>query len=105
MWGTTKVWSLIFGIIGAVVGLVGMAAGLISVVRNKKIDDKTEGKEGGIILTELGYIKAGVDDMKRDTREFRAEIQEIHDRVVRNEESCKQAHKRIDNLQKFHQPN
>ena len=97
MWGETKVWRLVFGIIGAVVGLVGMTAGLISVVRNKKIDDKTEGKEGG--------IKAGVDDMKRDTREFRAEIQEIHDRVVRNEESCKQAHKRIDNLQKFHQPN
>ena len=97
--------GLIFGIIGAVVGVIGMVVGLVSTIRNKKIDDKTEGKKDGIILTELGYIKAGVDDMKRDTREFRTEIQEIHDRVIRNEESCKQAHKRIDSLQKFHQPN
>lgn len=97
--------NLVIGTIGAVVGLVGMAVGLVSTLRNKKIDDKTEGKEDGIILTELGYIKAGVDDMKRDTREFRTEIQDIHDRVIRNEESCKQAHKRIDSLQKFHEPN
>lgn len=97
--------QIVFGIIGAVVGVVGMIFGFVSMLRNKKSDDKSEGKEDGIILTELGYIKAGVDDMKRDTREFRNEMQELHDRVVRNEESCKQAHKRIDGLQKYHQPN
>ena len=97
--------DLAFGIIGAIGGIAGVIFGLASMFRNKKSDDKSEGKEDGIILTELGYIKAGVDDMKRDTREFRNEMQELHDRVVRNEESCKQAHKRIDGLQKYHQPN
>ncbi len=97
--------GIVFGIIGAVVGLVGMLVGLITVNRNKKLDDKSEGKEDGIIFTEFGYIKAGIDDIKRDTREFRTEIQNIHDKVIRNEISCKQAHKRIDALEKFHQPN
>ena len=97
--------GVVFGVIGAVVGLVGMLVSLITVSRNKKMDSKSEGKENGIIFTEFGYIKAGIDDIKRDTREFRSEIQDMHDRITRNEESCKQAHKRIDALQKFHQPN
>lgn len=97
--------DLAFGLIGAAGGIAGTIFGLVSLFRNKKHDDKTEGKEDGIILTELGYIKAGVDDMKRDTREFRSEMQKLHDSVTRIDESCKQAHKRIDVLQKFHQPN
>ena len=97
--------ELIFGIIGVVVGLGGLIFGFITYSRNKKTDDTAEGKQGGIMLTEIGYIKAGIDDVKRDTREFRVEIQNLHDRIVRNEESCKQAHKRIDGLEKYHQPN
>ena len=97
--------DLIFGIIGAVVGIIGMLFGLISMFRNKKNDDKREGKENGIALTELGYIKAGVDDVKRDIRESRNEMPKLPDQVTRIDESCKQAHKRIDNLQKYHQPN
>lgn len=97
--------TLVFGIIGAVVGIGGLIFGLITASRNKKIDDTSEGKQGGIMLTEIGYIKAGIDDVKRDTREFRVEIQNLHDKIVRTEESCKQAHKRIDGLEKYHQPN
>lgn len=97
--------GMIFGIIGAVGGIAGMIFGLVSVFRNKKHDDKIEGQRDGTILTELGYIKAGVDDMKRDTKEFRSEMQALHDNVTRIDESCKQAHKRIDTLQKYHQPN
>lgn len=97
--------ELLFGIIGAAVGLLGMVFGIISMFRNKKIDDKTEGKEDGIVLTELGYIKAGVDDLKRENHDVREDMQQLHDKVTRTEESCKQAHKRIDKLERYHQPN
>jgi hypothetical protein len=97
--------QFVFGIFGVIFGACGLVLSIILAVRNKKIDNTSEGKQGGIMLTEIGYIKAGIDDVKRDTREFRAEIQSLHDRVVRNEESCKQAHKRIDTLAKYHQPN
>ena len=96
---------IIFGTISAVVGIGGLIFGFTTYSRNKKTDDNAEGKQGGIMLTEIGYIKAGIDDVKRDTREFRAEIQELHDKIIRTEESCKQAHKRIDGLEKYHQPN
>ena len=56
------------------------------------------------VLTELGYIKAGVDDLKRDNREIRGDLKTLDERVTRNEESTKQAHKRIDALSKYHEP-
>ena len=97
--------NLIFGISGMVVGIIGAVVTLITLSRNKTSADKTEAKEDGIVLTEIGYIKAGVDDLKKDNRDMRAEVQLIHDKVARTDESCKQAHKRIDKLEKFHLPN
>ena len=88
-----------------VVGIIGAIVGVVNSARNKTSADKTEAKEDGIVLTEIGYIKAGVDDLKKDNRDMRAEVQAIHDKVARTDESCKQAHKRIDKLEKFHLPN
>ena len=97
--------NIVFGVISALGCVLGMVFGLVALFRNKKSDDAKEGKEAGIVLTELGYIKAGVDDLKKDKREMRNEMQELHDNVTRLDESCKQAHKRIDKLEKYHQPN
>ena len=97
--------NLIFGISGMAVGIIGAVVALVTLARTKTSADKTEAKEDGIVLTEIGYIKAGVDDLKRDNRDTRAEMQLMHDKLARTDESCKQAHKRIDNLEKFHLPN
>lgn len=97
--------EIVFGIIGAVVGVAGFVFGLVTLLRNKQADDKKEGKEDGMVYSDLGYIKAGIDDLKRDGREMRSEVQSLHDKVTRTEESCKQAHKRIDELASFHKPN
>lgn len=95
----------IFGVIGAVVGVAGFVFGLTTLLRNKQAEDKKEGKEDGMVYSDLGYIKAGIDDLKRDGREMRVEMQNLHDKVIKTEESCKQAHKRIDALAAYHQPN
>ena len=97
--------ELVFGIVGMIVGVVGVIFGAVNVTRNKQTDDKREGREDGILLTEIGYVKAGVDDLKRDNRDIRVEIQAMHDKITQTAESCKQAHKRIDSLEKYHQPN
>lgn len=97
--------EIVFGIIGASVGVVGVIFGLITQLKNKQTDDKKEGKENGMVYSDLGYIKAGIDDLKRDGRETRTEVQNLRDKVTRNEESCKQAHKRIDELAEYHKPN
>jgi len=49
---------------------------------------------------ELGYIRKGVDDIRIDLKANEKQMQRLSERVTRVEESSKQAHKRIDNLEK-----
>jgi hypothetical protein len=51
--------------------LVGGVIGIITFSRNKTKDDKSEGRQNGQMLTELGYIKSGIDDIKTEQREQR----------------------------------
>lgn len=96
--------EIIFGMSGMVVGLIGVICSIVAVSRNRSTEVKNEGKENGVVLTELGYIKAGVDDLKRDNRDIKGDIKTLDERITRNEESTKQAHKRIDALSKYHEP-
>lgn len=92
-------------VLSAIFGIGGLAFGIISAVRNKKTDDTKEAKEDGIILTELGYIKSGVDDIKHKQEEQEKQNLDFVKHLTAVEESAKQAHKRIDKLEKYHQPN
>lgn len=92
-------------VLSAVFGVGGLVFGIITAVRNKKTDDTKEAKEDGIILTELGYIKSGVDDIKQKQKEQEKQNLDFVRHLTAVEESAKQAHKRIDNLEKYHSPN
>ena len=92
-------------VLSAIFGISGLVFGIITAVRNKKTDDAKEGKEDGIILTELGYIKSGVDDIKHKQEKQESQNLEFVKHLTAVEESAKQAHKRIDKLEKYHTPN
>ena len=87
-------------IISLVVGAAGIVFGLVTLFRNKKQDDNEAGKASGTILSDIGYIKAGVDDIKTEQKEQRKTNIELVSRLTAVEESTKQAHKRIDELRK-----
>lgn len=91
--------------LSAIFGIGGLVFGIITAVRNKKTDDTKEAKEDGIILTELGYIKSGVDDIKHKQEEQEKQNLDFVKHLTAVEESAKQAHKRIDKLEKYHTPN
>ena len=70
----------------------------IAYQRAKKKDDEDAGKHAGVMMSDIGYIKAGVDDLKREQREIAVTVGQLTERVTRVEESAKQAHKRIDTI-------
>lgn len=78
-------------VLGALIGYLGF-------LRTKKKDDQSEGESRGVMASDLGYIKAGVDDLKKETRETRTDVRGLSERITRCEESCKQAHHRIDEI-------
>lgn len=85
--------------ISAVGTLFAIIFGIVAVMRNKKQDDSGEGQSMGVIMTELGTIKRGVDDIRAEQREQTKFNQEIIKAVTVVEESTKQAHKRIDRVE------
>lgn len=62
----------------------------------RKKDDTDAGRDRGVLLSEVGYIKAGVDELKQAHRDTAAKLSDVNQRLTRVEESVKQAHKRID---------
>ena len=85
----------ILGIISSVCAIV---FGYLAFFRNRKKDNTEEGKSAGTMLSDIGYIKAGVDDIKTEQKEQRKTNIEVVSRLTAVEESTKQAHKRIDEI-------
>lgn len=85
-----------------VLTLVGVASAICGIVFGYigyRQGAKRENVQTGTLLSDIGYIKSGVDDLKRkqetsDDRHFA-----LAERVTKVEESTKQAHKRIDRME------
>lgn len=86
-------------LISILAAVAGVVFGITTFFRNKKKDDAEDGRESGAILTELGYIKSGVDDLKRKQEKADEQNRDILRGLTTVEESTKQAHKRIDALE------
>lgn len=46
-------------------GLCGMAVGIASAKRNAHRDTDKNSRETATIISEIGYVKSGIDDIKR----------------------------------------
>jgi len=90
--------AAIGAICSIVFGALGFLISYFTFDRKKKKENEAEGESRGVIASDIGYIKAGVDDLKREGRETRADVVKLGERVTRCEESCKQAHHRIDEI-------
>ncbi|MEA4920622.1 MAG: hypothetical protein VB078_06870 [Clostridiaceae bacterium] len=89
-------WNIVVGVVCTVLGAGIAYAGL---TRSKSKDDAAEGKQAGTMLTEIGYIKSGVDDIKRKQDKQDERHVEIITRLTACESSTKQAHHRIDRIE------
>lgn len=91
-----EIFTTVFGLVGTGCAIV---FGVLAFRRNNKSDDTEEGKKDGVLLTEIGYIKSGVDDIKRKQEKEDERHIKVVSRLTAVEESAKQAHKRIDRLE------
>lgn len=73
--------------------------GYVAFARNRKGDVKDEAKNDATVLSEIGYIKGGIDDIKAEQREQRKTNVEVLERISKVEASVKQAHHRLDTVE------
>lgn len=76
----------------------GILFGYLGYTKGTKKDSNTDGKNSGSLMSDIGYIKAGIDDLKRKQETAELRHYELVERVTRVEASVTQAHKRIDEI-------
>ena len=87
-------WSVIIGIFGTLAGFA-----LSYLARNSKKDSADAGKESGTVLTEIGYIKANTDDIKRKQEKQDETRVKMTERVVKLEGDSARTNKRLEILE------
>ena len=87
-------------VLSVVSALCAIVFGYIAFVRNRDKDRESNVKHDATVLTEIGYIKANTDEIKAEQREQRKTNMEVVTRLTNVEASAKQAHKRLDHIEK-----
>ncbi len=72
---------------------VGMALSVGTFFIGRMTAAKTSGQEYGVMLTEIGYIKSGVDDMKKKMEQSDKRYIDMEKRLSKVEEAMKIYHK------------
>jgi peptidoglycan hydrolase CwlO-like protein len=86
--------------IGVLVAVLSLLIGYQTYTLNKVKTIKNDSRESAEVKAELGYIRKGVDDIRIDLKANEKQMIALGERITRVEESSKQAHKRIDNLER-----
>lgn len=93
-------FSIVSVMVGIISGVAGIYFGYAMYKRNTHHDIKHSAAEDATTSATLDYIRRAVDDIKLEQRAQRNEIADALERLTRVEESAKQAHKRLDGLQR-----
>lgn len=94
--GGVNIFLTVLSVVSTVCAII---FGYLAYKRGEKHDIKGEGEKDGTILTELGYIKSGVDDIKHKQEKQDDQISKVLERLSYVESSAKQAHHRIDTIE------
>src|SRR5690625_4082068 len=89
--------AAIISVVGAISGIV---LGWLGRSRTIKQDTAADAGRDARLQADMEYIKRGVDDVRIEQRAHGQRFDALAERVTRVEESSKQAHHRIDRLDK-----
>lgn len=84
--------SIIIAVMGFLLAVITFFIGRLSAA-------KSDGRQDGTILTELGYLRSNTDEIKRRLDKQDERDREYISRLTAVEQSAKQAHKRIDTME------
>jgi hypothetical protein len=94
---TKELVTIILGVVGTVGGFV---FGYTNFLRNTKLESSQTGVKDGALLSDIGYIKSGIDDLKRKQEKSEERHIEIITRLTSAENAITSANKRLDTVEK-----
>ena len=85
-------------ILGLVTSLLSIMFAFLAFKRSEKHDIKKEGKNEGLILSDIGYIKACVDRMEKNITSVDERYREVLERLSRVEEGLDNTKKVVNEI-------
>jgi hypothetical protein len=85
-------------LLGVLSPIVTIAGFWLVTRRNWKQDDTSNGREMGVLLTEVGAIKSSLAELTRKFDTLEERYSELRERVAMTERDVKSAHRRLDEL-------
>ncbi len=82
--------------VAVLIGVLGALSTIVFSYLAYSKGQKKECKDEGVLMSDVGYIKAGIDDLKRKQEKSEARHFELAERVAKVEASAASAHLRID---------
>lgn len=79
----------------------GLFSGISNLKRNQKADDKNEASQLTTVIVKLENIGNGITEIKGELSSVKTDIKESRERIIKVEESAKQAHKRLDTFESY----
>lgn len=91
--------GILISALGLVIAFQGFQLNKKKHQSDRQKEEKDDAKTDAEIRAQLGYISKGVDDIRIDLKANERQMVALGERVTRVEESSKQAHKRLDNIE------
>ena len=90
--------NIIVTMVGLFASLSSVAFAFLAFKRSEKQEHKVEGKSEGLILSDIGYIKACVDRMEKNLAIVGERYRNVVERLAKVEENVVNAQKRLDEI-------
>ena len=82
----------------------GLYQGVSNLKRNQKTDAKNDASQLTTVIVKLENIGNGITEIKSEMNYVKSDLKETRERIIKVEESTKQAHKRIDHMERASAP-
>lgn len=86
--------------LGIIISVCGLALSAATFFVGRVTAGKTSGKQDGQILSDIGYIKSGVDTLRADFKDQSKNIAEIRIEQAKHARDIKSAYERIEALER-----
>jgi peptidoglycan hydrolase CwlO-like protein len=91
-------------VVASVASICGVICALVVATRNKKKDDVSDGQNIGILHTDVGYIKKGIEGIERHLEKIDEQYIDVIMQLTEVKGEVKRHTKRIEKLESYHDP-
>ena len=88
--------NIVMTVVSLAASVSGIVFALLAFKRSERQDQKSAGKSEGLIMSDIGYIKACVDRMEKNLASVDERYRNLVERLAKVEEGLSNAEKRID---------